>query len=496
MHRILPFCVVVAVAGNAVAAGVKQKRSFPQRVLTLTDVVLQRHIDPPTRQQMLLDGARAAYRAVGKPVPQGLSRRISALSTPQQIAAFLKELRAGYQGKPATFETAFTGGLLRAIPGGVRLIDAEERKVQGQLVANRYVGTGIVLAINGDHKRPAIRKPFFNGPAWKAGAKANDVILKIDGKSTAKMPLREVVRLLRGKKGSLVELVVRQPKAKETRKLKITRNVAFIPTVEGHRETAPGTWQFQVDSAKQLAYLRINRIGSSTLHELRQAETQLRGQKIRGVVLDLRFGGGTLHDIEIVADALLGKGTIGRVRSGDSIKTHKCSGGKRRPLFAGLPMAVLVDRHSSSGREYLAAALQDNRKAIVVGEPTPGDGFVRTAVPIPGDDRAIVFAVGELQRADGTPLRATVRATRGPVPFRAKSDRTRKHVAGGVVPDHIVRIPEGRRRELITAHSYTHPELTTPARDPVLAKAVDVLNAESFRADSKEQKQTRKKTSG
>ena len=91
--------------------------------------------------------------------------------------------------------------------------------------------------------------------------------------------------------------------------------MAFIPTVEGYQQLSEAQWQYQIESAKDLAYIRINRIGSSTLHELREVEAKLRGKEIRGIVLDLRHGGGVLHDVVLVADGLLNEGKIGSMRS-------------------------------------------------------------------------------------------------------------------------------------------------------------------------------------
>eukprot|EP00913_Durusdinium_trenchii_P022799 g21403.t1 len=272
---------------------------------------------------------------------------------------------------------------------------------------------------------------FYNGPAWKAGVKSGDLILAIDGKDTRTMSLADVVKLLRGGDGTVVEMKVRQPDAQDIRTLKITRGVAFIPTVAGYRQISAGKWQFRVEKSQGLAYIRINSIGSSTLHELRQVERQLRGKGVRGILLDLRYGGGTLHDIVMVADALLDGKVIGRVQTGQSVKTHKSRPGA---LFAGLPLAVLLDRTASSGREFLAAALQDGRAAVVVGEPTSGDGVVRRAIPIPGWNHSMVIAVGTLQRGDGTPLRA-VAAPPATVRLRKKTPAVKRprHRAGGVI---------------------------------------------------------------
>lgn len=477
------FVVCLGVPTVAVFGGPPAATSFADRATAVIDVVLQKHIDPPARQQMILEGTRAVYRAAGQSLPQNTGRKVSGIATDAELGAYLKELQSRFDGKLKT-EPVFLAGMLHALPGGARLVAAEERKVQGQLNANRYVGTGIVLRTNRDAGLPSIPRAFYKGPAWKAGVKSGDLILAIDGKSMKDTPLGEVVRLLRGEKGSVVEMKVRQPNSKTVRTLKITRDVAFIPTVDGYRQLSEAKWQYRLDGAKRLAYVRINRFASSTLHEVRQVERQLRGQPVAGIILDLRYGGGTLHDIVMLADALTDSGTIGRVRSGDKVKTYTSD---RDALFARLPMAVLVDRTTTSGHEFLAAALQDNRKAIVVGEPTPGDGFVRSYVEVPGWNQALIIATGELQRADGTSLRKP----RVPVAVPRVAHAANARRPGGVVPDVRVSISPKRRAELVRAYSSTTPGLRGPADDPLIEQAAKSLNARLDRIGAKNGKPTK-----
>lgn len=479
-----------AAAAEPRPAAAPKAATLASRFLAVSNVVLEQHVDPPTRQQMLLEGMKALYRAAGKSVPQNLSRRISKLAGDAEMTAFLNGVGSRIRGNPERVNAAFVAGVLQALPGNARLIPASSLKVEDQLNANRYVGTGIVLRRNDQAGRPSIPKAFYNGPAWKAGVKAGDLILEIDGKSTEKMSLGDVVTMLRGPAGSVVAMKVRQPEAGETRTLKITRAVTFIPTVVGHRQISAGKWRFLVESNRELGYVRINRIGSSTLHELRQVARKLSQKKLRGVVLDLRYGGTTLHDAVLIADALIDGGTIGRVRSAGKVKVHNSSPGA---LFGNLPLAVLIDRGAGGGREFLAAALQDARGAAIVGEPTVGDGFVRKYVQVPGWDQAVLLAVGELERGDGTPLRAGRRAAVVPVKAKkakAKSHRPPRRRPGGLVPDHLVTLTSAKRAELMRAYSFTAKGLRKPVPDPLLSKAVEVLNAKSnqVRAGSKREK--------
>ncbi len=450
----------LAAVGDDVEKAPDGPRAIEARVLAISDVVLQNHIDPPTRQQMILAGVKALYRADKRPVPKGLSGRVSELVDSEQILDYLAGIRMEF-GKLEDLEAIMTAGMLGTLPGGGTLIDADTDKVQGQLAANRYVGVGIKLSMSKEDTLPAIPEVIYNGPAWRAGVQADDLILEIDGDATANKDLKQVVQELRGEDGSDVELVVRQPDSQESRRLTMTRGRVFIPTVEGFREEQEGQWRYAIDSAKDIALLRINTIGPSTLHELRQAAANLRRQEIRGIILDLRSGGGRLHDIIMVADSLLDGGVIGHIRSWDGVRKHEARPGA---LFQDLPLAVLVARHTSSGNVFLTAALQDHERAIVVGEPTSGQSYVRSIIPIPGRSEKIIMAVGTMQRPDGTLLLA--RRSPSPlvanVPISKPTDKKKR--PGFIMPDHLVSFGVGVEHQ--------GEQL---GEDPMLAKAIEVL---------------------
>lgn len=439
-----------------------QATSAEARVLTITDSILQNHIDPPTRQEMLLAGVKALYRASDQPTPNGLSKRISELATTGRILAYLHTIHTEFKQLPSCTEVLING-MFDAVPGGGGLINAGEAKVQAQLAANRYVGIGIALSMS-KAELPIISTVFYNGPAWKTGVKTDDVILEIDGEPTAKNELADAVKRLRGEAGTDVTVLVQQPDSKP-RELKITRSVTFIPTIEGYRKVSDGQWQYTIDSAHDIALLRIKRIGPSTLHELRKVEASLRTKEIRGIVLDLRVGGGMLHDTVMLADQLLDGGTIGYVRTLEEVTKHEARPGC---LFQNTPMAVLIAEYSNADRVFLTAALQDQQRAVVIGEPTFGETYVNSHVPTPGGDQ-FRLAIGVMQRADGTTLlrpklnRWTLNVV---VPVENKANKKVHNKPPGIIPDHIVRYA-GKQRSAAEQEQIS---------DPMLATAIEILH--------------------
>jgi carboxyl-terminal processing protease len=389
-----------------------------QRVQEITDVVLEHHLDPPARQQMILSGIKALDQAAGVPVPAGLGRRVSAAATPEQIAAFLAESWPKSTAKPIaanTLEHALFHGLLAVVPGGAELISAKDRQVAEQLEGNRYVGIHITLGMDDTEKRPVMMNVIERGPADRAGAKAGDLIEEIDGFDTQGVALSDVVDRLRGAEGTEVTIKVR--KGSGSRTMRITRGQLPHPTIEGVRKRPSGDWDVRLDGPDPIGYLKITEIGASTPHELRKMVQPLEIQGARALILDLRgpIRANSVHPAVLLADCLLDRGSIGRVRTARGETTYQAD---PDALFRGWPIAVLVDSGTSGTAEWLVAALQDNHRATVVGTRTsgamrartmsgvmaPGATGIRSRVSVGAGSWSIELTTGQLERGDGRPM--------------------------------------------------------------------------------------------
>ncbi|QDU10428.1 S41 family peptidase [Gimesia aquarii] len=467
----------------------RNPKSLEERILTITDVVLQQHIDPPTRQEMILAGVKALYYANNHQVPKGLSQRISNLTTSDQFIVFLKDVSAEFD-KEQDLDVILTKGVLSSLPCGAHLIDAKNSKVQEQLAANRYVGVGIAISMNQHEGYPAIPSVIYNGPAWKAGIKPGTLILKVNDKSMKSKALTHVIQHLRGEAGSEVTISIRQPGSQESRTVTMTRGRVFIPTVEGSRKVSEGEWQYTLDAARDIAVFRFSRIGPSTLHELRQIENKLRKEKISGIILDLRSGNGILHDTIMVADSLLDGGVIGHIQSLDSIQKHEARPGA---LFQNIPLVVLVSKHTSSGHVFLTAALQDNKRAIVIGEPTSGQTYVRSTVSLPNRNDKIVMATALMQRGDGTTLLTHPFRSSPSVSHTFEKTSKLKKKSGFILPDHP--LPPSIVNSNIVRRGENSKRLTT--LPPLFEKAIEALKNDHIQVPSATTKRrVNKATSG
>ncbi len=386
--------LLIALLTNALGLQTHAQVSSEQtsrRCLDVIDLVLAHHIDPPTRQQMLLCGARAVFDKAGER-PRDLSQSISKLSSDQQFTAFLDSIIEQFSETPfvqgvSAFASeqeladCFVTGMLECLPGGGRLLAADEARVQEQLDANRYVGIGIALTTSDGE--PRISKLFYDGPGFKAGVLEGDSILEIDDSPTKGKDLTEIVHALRGEAGTQVKLLLKQPSDAAPREITVTRNVTFIPTIEGVSQERPGEWQYELDASRGIFVLNIKQVGPSSVHELNKIEVSLRGKAVQGIILDLRNASGTLHDIVLLADQFLDRGAIVKVKTGNSSTTHSARPGS---LFSAVPMVVLVSPSSSTGAKFLAAALRDQERALVVGQMSAGPDYVHSRIALPSGE--------------------------------------------------------------------------------------------------------------
>jgi carboxyl-terminal processing protease len=434
---------------------------------TITDLVLERDLDPPARQQMLLSGLRALLRPGAGPAD--LATRVSAVTTPEQFATLLKEVYPEARPADAPAEEG-ENPLLHGLFGdasrfGAGYLSPRGLQVYEILTGNRYVGTGIQIRWLADEKLTQIVVPFPGGPARKAGARVGDVIVEVDGKDMTGVPLAQTVKRIQGEAGTRVTFTVRQPGEKKTRKLDMIRGEVPFTSWAGYRRVSEEGWSFRVDPDVPVGYLQLTDVKSSTLLELRKLEPLVREQGVRALVLDLRVAQGReMTHAALVADALLDGGLMWKTRDRrGQVQEYKAD---RDCLFRGMPLAVLVSEHTHGMAQAIAAALQDNRRAVLVGQPTRGDVFVHTLVPLPDKQGGVLARTARVERA-GKSTQAAAEMPQLPP------------AADAVRPDHEVAL-DGKQLAAILdwRHAQDSPEpnanLKAPA-DAQLAKAVAVL---------------------
>jgi len=419
---------------------------------------------------MILSGIKALYKAAGVTVPEGLSRRASSVTTLEQLAALLEDVWPASTSKAVTakeLEEELLNGLLRSVSGGPYLVPEKERKVQEQSEGNRYVGIHVALSYENEKKQAMMNEVIEGGPADRAGVKKNDLIEHVDGADIKGMSLRDVVEKLRGDEGTNVTITVRQPDAHASRTYTIMRGQHPRQTLRGRHKRSTGDWDFRLSNTEPIAYVQISDMVGSTPHELRKVAQRLEREGIKAIVLDLRgLRTSSVHTAILVADYLLERGAIGRIRTSQGETIYQADSDA---LFRGWPLAVLVDDRTSGASEWLAAALQDNRRGIVVGTPTasarfdPGNAVVTSLLRVGTSEWSISLATGILERGNGSPVSALDRS----MPTRIRDTMSK---TTGVHPDHLI------------AENAMSP---TPTPNPVNWKPADAVQTSSGQAEKK-----------
>ena len=248
-------------------------------------------------------------------------------------------------------------------------IDPETYALGIDIVTGQFEGIGARVEQDSVSGEIVIVAPFRDSPADKAGVRAGDVILTVDGESTAGWTVSQAVRRIRGPQGTDVTLGVRHESG-ETEDITITRATITIPTVFTHElEDADG------NPVNDIAYVELQQISEESVSDLAVLLADIEEKGYRGVVLDLRRNpGGALSATVEIADMFLDSGVIliQVDKEGNEVIERADSG----DVGEEIPLAVLVGTGSASGAEVVAAALRDNGRAVIIGSTTFGKGSV------------------------------------------------------------------------------------------------------------------------
>lgn len=261
-------------------------------------------------------------------------------------------------------------GMLSSLDPHSSFLDDQSFKYMSEQTKGKFGGLGIEVTMeNGVVK---VVSPIDDTPASKAGLKPGDYITNIDGEAVMGMTLNDAVDKMRGKIGSKVKLTIRRINEKPL-EVTLKREEIKIQSVKNSIK------------ADDVVYIRISSfsedVDTMTAKAIKDAKKKL-GNKLKGVVIDVRNNPGGLLDQAVnVSDLFLDKGEIVSTRSRNEEDTVKYTA-KEGDIAKGLPIVVIVNDGSASASEIVAGALQDHKRAIILGEKSFGKGSVQTVIPL------------------------------------------------------------------------------------------------------------------
>ena len=237
-------------------------------------------------------------------------------------------------------------------------VEFEKLKEQ---TSGSFVGIGVYISPASDDDNITIIAPIDGSPAQKSGIKAGDKILKVDGKVVSSKNSDEAITLIKGKKGTEVDLTIKR--GEQILDIKVKREEIVSKTVEDKL----------LDD--NIGYIKITSFSEHTNKEFETALNTLKKDNIKGLVIDLRDNpGGLLNVCKDIADSLIGEGTIVYTKDNKGNTEYLKSDSKK----LGLPIAVLTNEGSASASEILTGAIIDNKAGISVGTTTFGKGLVQS----------------------------------------------------------------------------------------------------------------------
>ncbi len=293
-------------------------------------------------------------------------------SSVREFTTILDVVQANYAEPVDVDKEVYQGaipGMLRVLDPHSSFFDARQFALLREDQRGKYYGVGMIVAPRENHT--VVMAPYVGAPAYNAGLRPGDMIVKVDEKSTDNLSTTEVADLLKGPKGTVVKIVVTREGFTEPLSFTVTRGEIPRHSVDISFLIKPG-----------IGYIRLSSFNETTDREIEEALKQLNVNNLDGLVLDMRGNpGGLLNEAVAVGDVFLEKNQL--------IVSHHGRSSPERRYYAvrgnqgvTIPLVIIVNNNSASATEIVSGAVQDHDRGLIVGETTFGKGLVQTVQPL------------------------------------------------------------------------------------------------------------------
>jgi carboxyl-terminal processing protease len=324
----------------------------------------------------------------------------------QMFVETFKQIDANYVkdiSRKELVEAAIRGMITELDPYS-SYIDEEEKASFEQDVTQEFGGIGIQVNFDPSTKTIQVISPLPGTPAYKAGIKAGDRIVEIEGQEVKDFKpgseTNTAVRLMKGPAGGIVKLGIQREGSTDTIKFEVERAVIKVATVMGDTYAKDGKWNYMLDETNKIGYIRLTHFTANTTSELKRAMGDLVEQGMKGLILDLRFNpGGLLTAATEICDMFIESGKIVSTKGRNT--PERTWEARKRGTYGNFPMAILVNHYSASASEIVSACLQDHKRALIIGERTWGKGSVQNVIDVNGGASSLKLTTASYHRPSG-----------------------------------------------------------------------------------------------
>ncbi len=363
----------------------------------------------------------------------------------------LDVVQANYAEKVDVDKAVYQG----AIPGMLRMLDPHSNFFDARQFAllredqrGKYYGVGMVVAPRENHT--VVMAPYVGAPAYNAGIRPGDVIVKVDDKSTDGLTTSDVADMLKGAKGTVVKITISREGYNEPLVFTVTRDEIPRHSVDIAFLLKPG-----------IGYVRLSGFNETTATEIADALKQVNAASLDGLILDMRGNpGGLLNEAVAVGDMFLDKNQL--------IVSHHGRASAERRYYAirgnqgdSVPLVILVNGNSASATEIVSGAVQDHDRGLIVGETTFGKGLVQTVTPL-SENTGLALTTARYYTPSGRLIQRDY-----------KSISLYEYHYERKVPDHPSEVKLTDSGRQVTGGGGITPDITVPA--PKLSKFEETL---------------------
>ena len=463
--------------------------NFAADVLRVAQLVQSSYVRVVPLDSLVAEAIRGLYQQVQKQLPDDLKAKLARItplekalqnrnSAPPESGLSQEELRhlliaaRTDLGKREDLDrsrdvSAALNFMLHKLDRYSSFIDPEEVEEFKRQTQQAFIGVGIQIQKDTSTEYIRVVTPIRNSPAYKAGIQAGDLIAKVinlydkngqkldqpEVTDTKPLSTAEAVKKILGKEGTPVKLViVRKTQEGDTareeqKEIEIVRGEVEVETVLGFRRRSDDSWDYYIDPAHKIAYIRLTQFALHTERDLRLALEQLKKQGLNGLILDLRFNpGGYLDSAVDIADMFIDDGAIVTIKPRRG-QPHTFRG-HREGSYLGFPMVVLINNLSASASEIVSACIQDHGRGIVMGERSFGKASVQNIngvrLSVSGKDQQDQKEeIGQLKITT-----ATFHRPSGKNLDRYSADKEKDEWGVKPLPEHTITLDRREREEL------------------------------------------------